>query len=229
MSDDSTQQKYWENNHNHRSYDHPVVQAFARQRVDEVAARWLDLSNLKRALDVGCGDAFSTFAMSQHAPDIYAVDRSSRMLARHPLTGKGRCLQSDVRQLPFKDNQFDLVYGWEILHHVSEPHRVLAEMGRVSRRYILAAEPNRDNPLQLGFGVIDHEHRWVLRYSLRYLRKLFELAGLKVIRSGSGGWILPNKTPQWLLPMLQRLPYWSPFGISNWVLGINPDGDEGPQ
>ena len=219
MTDDSLQQTYWEADHGHRAYDHPVVAFFASQRVERVAARWINLPAVHNALDVGCGDGFSTYYMSRRIPEIYAVDRSARMLARHPLADTGRCFQADARELPFEDARFDLVYGWEILHHVSEPHRVLAEMARVSRRYVLSAEPNRANPLQFGFALMDREHRWVLRYSLGYLRRQFEKAGLKVVRSGTGGWVFPNKTPRWMLGPLKRLPYWCPLGITHWVLG----------
>ena len=222
--DDDKQKEYWEENHGHRMYDHPVVEFFARQRIEQVAGKWLDLSTIKTALDVGCGDGFSTYYMNQHVEEVHAIDRSNRMLNRHPLRDTGRCVQGDVRELPFEDNTFDLVYGWEILHHISNPHVVLAEMARVTRKYVLIAEPNRYNIFQFGFALADPEHRWVLRYSLKYMRKQFELAGLNPEQTRAGGWIFPNKAPVWLLPILKIIPYWCPLGISNWVLGTKNNG-----
>jgi SAM-dependent methyltransferase len=141
------------------------------------------------------------------------------MLRRNPLYEKGKLVEGDVRTLPFPPGSFDLVYGWEVLHHISDPGTVVAEMARVSRRYVLLAEPNRANPAQFGFALADREHRWVLRYGHGYLRRLIEGAGLKVLRIRTGGWVFPNKTPRWLLPLLKAMPYWFPLGITNWALG----------
>jgi len=219
MTDDARQRVYWEKDHKFRTYDHPVVEFFARQRVKEVLGRWLDLASVRRALDVGCGDGFSTFYTSERIPEVFGIDQSSRMLSRHPLRDTGRLCQGDARELPFETGSFDLVYGWEILHHISDPGVVLAEMARVSRRYVLVAEPNRKNLFQFAFALLDREHRWVLRYSLAYMRRAFEVAGLRVTQMATGGWVFANKTPQWLLPLIGRLPYWSPLGTTNWMLG----------
>ena len=218
MTDDNLQQLYWEKEHGFRSYDHPVVEGFARQRIMRIQ-QLLPLDTLTNALDVGCGDGFSTYYMSEQVADIIGVDRSNAMTERHPFKNSGQIMVADAMNLPFDNSSFDLVYGWEILHHMMHPERAIAEMSRVTRRYVLVFEPNPFNPAQFGFALLDREHRWVLRYSLRYMRGLFRKAGLKIVACGSGGWIFPNKTPLPLLPLLQKIPYDNPFGISNWVLG----------
>jgi ubiquinone/menaquinone biosynthesis C-methylase UbiE len=218
VTDDSKQKVYWEKDHSFRTYDHPVVQFFAQQRV-RYLQQHLDFSQIKSALDVGCGDGFSTYYMQAHIPTIFGVDRSNQMLSRHPLKAAGKVAIVDGFTLPFPDNSFDLVYGWEVLHHISDPVAVIREMARVSGRYVLVAEPNRYNPAQFLFALWDPEHRWVLRYSLGYMSGLFTRAQLRVEHRGPGGWIFPNVTPPWLLLFLRRLPYAWPLGISNWVLG----------
>jgi SAM-dependent methyltransferase len=223
MTSDERQKIYWEEGHKFRAYDHPVVQFFARQRIDQIR-EWLARANIRTALDVGCGDGFSSFYMREAIGGICATDRSNRMLARHPFKHEGRVACSDATRLPYPDQSFDLVYCWELLHHVSDPAAVLAEMTRVSRTYVLAAEPNRNNPFQAGFALWDAEHRWVLRFSMLYLKKLFEAAGLRVERTLSGGCIFPNVTPLWLFPLLRRMPYQIPLiGISNWVVASKPN------
>ena len=219
MTTTQRQRIYWETEHGFRTYDHPVVRYFASQRIDYIRT-WLDLADVQSALDVGCGSGFSTYYMNQHVADVWAFDRSYRMLDDHPLKNQRRLALADALTLPFADDTFDLVYGWEILHHIASPEHVIAEMGRVSRRSVLVAEPNPLNPVQFAFALADPEHRWVLRYRLPYMRSLFENAGLRVLHASSGGWIFPNKTPMNLLPVLKRLPYRSPIGISNWVLGM---------
>jgi ubiquinone/menaquinone biosynthesis C-methylase UbiE len=218
MTNDLRQHAYWEDEHGFRTYDHPVVRSFALQRINFVN-EWLKLKGLKNALDVGCGNGFSTYYLHEYVPDIWAADRSGRMLSQHPMRGTGKLSMTDAFNLPFVDNSFDLVYGWEVLHHMSNPQKALVEMTRVSRQYVLIAEPNRNNPAQLVNALLDPEHRWVLKYSLAYMRNLIEAAGLKIENSSCGGWLFPNITPLWLLPLIKKLPYKFPLGISNWVLG----------
>lgn len=221
-TDDHGQRRYWETEHGFRTWAHPVARCFARQRVREITP-WIDLHAVRRALDVGCGDGLSTAYVSEVIPDVHATDRSEFLLRRHPLRGTGKVVQADARSLPYPQRCFDLVYGWEVLHHVPEPTDVLREMARVSRRYVLVAEPNVCNPAQLGLALCQREHRWVLKYTLGYLCRTVSAAGLRVVRAATGGWIFPNKTPKVALALLLRLPYWWPLGITNWVLGEKPE------
>lgn len=224
MTHDAQQKVYWESEHGHRGFEHPVVKFFSLQRIEQVAGR-LDFKGIEKALDVGCGSGFSTYYMQEKVPHLFGVDRSQKMLSTHPLRGRNRLAMADVRHLPFPDRAFDLVYGWEILHHMEKPEEVIREMARVSRKYIVVAEPNRLNPAQFAFALADREHRWVLRYSLSYMKQLFQKAGVEPVEAWSGGWIFPNKTPIWLLPLLRRIPYKSFLGISHWVVGIKKNGE----
>jgi ubiquinone/menaquinone biosynthesis C-methylase UbiE len=217
-TNDERQRRFWDSDPKYREVDHPVVQTFARQRLDYLAS-WLDLPSIHSALDVGCGDGFSTVFMAEQVRRVWAVDRSTPMLSRHPLKNDGRLARADIGRLPFADNSIDLVYCWEVLHHVADPDAAVAEMARVSRRWVLVAEPNRNNPLQFMFALVDREHRWVLKYDLAFMRRLMTNAALDVAHASSGGFILPNRTPTPLVGALRRLPYESPIGISNWVLG----------
>ncbi len=219
-TNDERQRRYWEENPEYRQVDHPVVQVFARQRPDYIAT-WLDLGGIDSALDAGCGDGFSTVYMSERIRRVWGVDRSSAMLSQHPMRA-GRLARGDIMHLPLAERSMDLVYCWEVLHHLADPAKAVSEMARVSRRYVLIAEPNRANPAQAAFALVDREHRWVLKYSLEFMRGLLRQADLRVAHSSSGGFILPNRTPTWLVGALRRLPYASRVGISNWVLGVKP-------
>jgi ubiquinone/menaquinone biosynthesis C-methylase UbiE len=218
-TDDVRQQKYWQRDHGFRRYDDPTVQLFVRQRI-EYMRKWLDLGACTRVLDVGCGSGAATVAIGSCVPKVWGADRSIHMLETHPLYHSGTLAAAEILSLPFRENSFDLVYAWEVLHHVSEPEHALIEMARVSRKYVLAAEPNRANPAQFAFALLDREHRWVLRTGLRGMARQFENVGLRVVASARGGYIFPNKTPASLARMLAYLPYQSPFGISNWVVGV---------
>lgn len=222
MSSDQEQRQYWEREHGHREYDHPVVRYFARQRIGFLS-NWLDLSKVQCALDVGCGNGFSSYYLKDFVPEIWGIDVSHYMLKRNPFIKTKRFIQASGFRLPFADNSFDMVYAWEALHHISNPALIVEEMRRVSRKYILLAEPNRNHPAQFLFALVDHEHRWVLRYNKRYLIKIAETAGVSVRRIESAGWLFPNVTPVWLMPVIKILPYRFPLGISNWLLGVKQD------
>ncbi len=221
QTSDARQQVYWDADHGFRRFDHPVVRLFAEQRL-ALLASWLDLPAIGRALDVGCGDGFSTYYARQRLARVHATDRSQMMLARHPLKLERRLVTADALALPYANDSFDLVYGWEILHHVSDPVTVVAEMRRVSRRFVLVVEPNRNHPAQFAFALLDREHRWVLRYSRTYLENICRRAGLRIVRSTTGGHVFPNRSPLWMARLASRMRYESLAGISNWVLAEIP-------
>ena len=213
-TDAHRQRDYWEQDTAHRASDHEVVAGFARQRWEHLQRR-LDLSSVTSALDVGSGNGFSTMYAPPHI-DVVATDGSWRMLSRHP--GKERVI-ADATALPFPSGSFDLVFCWELLHHVPEPWRALSEMARVSRRYVLFFEPNPLNFAQFLFSIVDTEHRWVLRFSPSYVANQVKRARLALQVYERCGLIFPNKTPTPLFRVLRRFPFHIPFiGISQLVV-----------
>ena len=46
-----------------------------------------------------------------------------------------------AEQLPFDDGEFDLAAAIEVLEHVPDPERAVAEMARVARRHLLVSVP----------------------------------------------------------------------------------------
>jgi len=222
--DDRLQADYWEDeNHAFRSPRHPIVRCFAEQRWRYLASKF-DVASVRTALDVGCGEGFSTLYAPQHVT-ITACDGSWTMLRRHP---GPRRLQADAFRLPFREEAFDLVFAWELLHHVSEPYRVLGELARVSRRFVVSCEPNPMNPAQFLFALADPAHRWVLRFSRRYMLGQAERAGLRVTHFSRGGCLFPNKTPPLLFALLKRVPYRIPLvGITNCLVAEKTRRDLG--
>lgn len=213
-TDADRQRDYWETDTAHRPVEHPIVEGFARQRWRHLEGA-LPLREVHTALDVGAGSGFSSAYAPEHL-DLTATDGSWRMLFRNPVKHR---LLADAMQLPFEDNSFDLVFCWELLHHVDEPWRVIAEMARVSRRFVFFFEPNPWNLAQAGFAVADPEHRWVLRFTKGYTVAQVKRAGLKLLRYQRCGLIFPNKTPPLLYDVLKHAPFRVPFiGISQLVV-----------
>ena len=162
-----------------------------------------------------------TKPQAANAGELFGLSTAeTAMLNEVPMRGEGTVVRGDILSLPLPDASVDLAYCWEVLHHLSDPEAAIREMARVSRRFVVIVEPNRANPLQFAFGVIDRHHRWQLKFSLAYLRRLMRASGLDVAHASSGGFILPNRTPRPLLGLLRKLPYSSAIGISNWVIGV---------
>jgi SAM-dependent methyltransferase len=217
MTDLAPQDAYWEDQL-HRDVDHPVVEGFARQRWEHLA-RLLPLDEIHSALDVGGGTGFSSHFAPNHMRCV-SCDLSRHVLSRSPVR---RRLQADALSLPFAGDSFDLVFCWEVLHHLASPYLALKEMGRVSGRFVVVFEPNPFNPGQLVFSLIDREHRRVLRYTKQYMLEQVERAGLKTLSFHRGGLIFPNRTPRWLFGGLRALPYRLPLvGITQLVVASKP-------
>jgi SAM-dependent methyltransferase len=203
--DTDYQRDYWDQRVNARRYDHPVIEFYANQRLDWVA-RAIPLSRIGSAFEVGCGDGFATYYVDQRVPVVEGGDLSDAMLERNPLPAE-RLRVIDAEHLPLADGSYDLVYEWEVLHHVEHPDRAVREMARVAREYVVIFEPNRANPLQFAFGLLNEEERGTLRSSKRHLERLALGAGLEIVASEYVGKITSNKTPASLLPLIERLPF----------------------
>ncbi len=90
-------------------------------------------------LDIGCGTGTITAGLADAASAgrVSAVDSSVDALdqARGTLAGRDNIdfAVADVQQLHFADHSFDVVHAHQVLQHVADPVRALAEMRRVCR------------------------------------------------------------------------------------------------
>src|SRR4051812_48997240 len=50
--------------------------------------------------------------------------------------------QMNAEELAFADSSFDLVFCFDVMHHVNQPLRMAHEMVRVTRKHFLLSEPN---------------------------------------------------------------------------------------
>ncbi len=203
--DKKFQKEYWESNANKRDYKHPIVKFFVKQRLDWVKET-IDLKKIKSAFDVGCGDGFATYYFDKEIDKVEGGDIAEYMLELNPLPRK-KLRVIDAEDLPLKDASYDMVYTWEVLHHVPNPQKAVDEMARVSKKYVVIFEPNRSNILQFMFGLLTKQERGTLRSTKGYLEGLCKNAGLEIIKSDFCGKIPPNKTPARMMPLMSRLSF----------------------
>jgi 2-polyprenyl-6-hydroxyphenyl methylase / 3-demethylubiquinone-9 3-methyltransferase len=87
-------------------------------------------------LDVGCGGGFVSNFMAAQSHDVTGLDRSRRSLLvarQHDRSGTVRYVHGDAYQLPFPSGSFHVVCAMDLLEHLEDPARCLAEAGRVLR------------------------------------------------------------------------------------------------
>jgi ubiquinone/menaquinone biosynthesis C-methylase UbiE len=86
-------------------------------------------------LEVGCGTGFVLSAVRAAFPPLDLVggelSNSALRIARRRLPD-ARLLRMDARRLP-RDERFDVVGAFDVLEHVEDDERVLAELSRVVR------------------------------------------------------------------------------------------------
>jgi 2-polyprenyl-6-hydroxyphenyl methylase/3-demethylubiquinone-9 3-methyltransferase len=87
-------------------------------------------------LDVGCGGGLLSNPLSQLGNRVTGIDLSLNSLEiakKHDSTGSVRYIHANALELPFPENHFDVVCAMDILEHVEEPNRLVAEAQRVLR------------------------------------------------------------------------------------------------
>lgn len=90
----------------------------------------------KRVLEIGVGVGTDCMQYAKNGAEVYGIDLTKnavevtrRNLRLHGLTGNfSTC---DAENLKFKDNFFDLVFSFGVLHHTPNPEKVVKEIFRV--------------------------------------------------------------------------------------------------
>jgi len=143
-----------------------------RRALDEAAV-------VGTVLDLPCGTGRFTGDLARSGLNVIGGDISLQMMreaaaspqVRHP--GIGGYVQGDAEELPFRDRSLDCIVSIRFMFHVDPitRRRILREMGRVSRRWL----------------VIDYRHKYSLRWlswKIRHAIGLLAEAPERVSREG---------------------------------------------
>ncbi len=104
---------------------------------NEHYARYLFAGRLcrrKTVLDIGCGSGYGAAELARSAVLVAGVDPSVEAIAQACSAYASpnlRFLRADAVALPFRDAAFDLVTAFEVIEHVAEWPKLLAEARRV--------------------------------------------------------------------------------------------------
>ena len=211
-----SQKLFWEERRERRTPEHPIIQAFVEPKVNCIRRIISDIEEKKKLslLDIGCGNGFFTYYF-ERIYDTISLDFSMFMLKNNHCNNR---ICGSATKLPFRNNSFDITFCSNLLHHLDEHEKCILEMKRVSRKYVILSEPNRNNPLMFLFGLLKAHEKGTLKFSLRYMEKLVHGAALKVLYATSTGTILPNKTPILLLPLLKKIDGEFPCAFYNVII-----------
>ena len=108
----------------------------------QVAADIADLipDDVTTVLDVGSGNGLIVRDLPARLRCV-GLDQSLEALQHNPAVP----VLGSADRLPFADNSFDLVMSTDMLEHVEDVERCVAEMARVSARYMIIAVPYEED------------------------------------------------------------------------------------
>lgn len=98
-----------------------------------------------RILDVGAGEGIMTEHLVRGLPGRhvealeYEEEGCAAMRAAYPHI---TVTQASVYELPWPDDEFDVLTCFEVMEHLDEPGTALREMVRVSRRHVVVTVPH---------------------------------------------------------------------------------------
>lgn len=132
------------------SYDERCIK-YARDRFAHVAGT--DQWPYRRALEIGCGTGFFLLNLRQAGvlADGAVTDISPGMVQVAQRNARGLGFEidgqvADAESLPHSDDQFDLVIGHAVLHHIPDVEQALREALRVLKpggRFVFCGEPTQ--------------------------------------------------------------------------------------
>jgi SAM-dependent methyltransferase len=123
-------------------YDDEEFNAFIQPFHERLAANDIstDVFRGARCLDAGCGGGRGSVFMAEcGAAEVVGVDLSERNVEtctqRASSRGLSQCrfVQGSLLDIPFEDEEFDVVWCNGVLHHTEDPDRGLVEIARVLR------------------------------------------------------------------------------------------------
>lgn len=169
--------------------------------------------DVERILDVGCGDGAITNRLATRW-DVTGVDTSATALTHVETTS----IQASATRLPLPADSFDLILSSEMLEHLLPDAyaRAIAEMRRVSRRYLLISVPYRED---LKFRTVRcprchwRGHVWGHKQAFTAESLAADLEGFTAVETRTFG--PPQEPPwpawwMWTTHRILRCYYWAP-------------------
>jgi 2-polyprenyl-6-hydroxyphenyl methylase / 3-demethylubiquinone-9 3-methyltransferase len=177
----------------------PVRLAYIREQ----ATAWLGLDpvalrpfNGLRLLDIGCGGGLLSEPMARLGAEVVGIDPAERNIKTARIHAAGQELAIDYRVATAEDladhgERFDIVLNMEVIEHVRDPRRFVADCGRLLRpRGVMVVATINRTFRSFALAIIGAEyvlgwlprgtHQWEKFISPDELAAFVEAAGLAV-------------------------------------------------
>ena len=120
-------------------YEHRVAQLAVERLLEDLSGE---------ILDAGCG--IGLLGRLYPEAGLYGIDASFPLL-KQATSGYRLRVECSAERLPFPDESFDAVLGLNMLHHVVDPVRAMAEFARVLKPggILVTVDPRRVGPIEL--------------------------------------------------------------------------------
>lgn len=154
------------------------------------------LTKDSKILEAGCGFGHWVFWLAEQGYRTVGVDLAEKTIAtaknysrRNKITSCN-FIEADIRQLPIKDNYFDLIFSFGVIEHFQHPESILNEFKRVLKPggRIFLSMPNQYSFHTLTRPISKMVGRWNLGYERSYSQKslkgLLKNSGFEVLRCG---------------------------------------------
>jgi 2-polyprenyl-3-methyl-5-hydroxy-6-metoxy-1,4-benzoquinol methylase len=144
----------------------------------------------RKILDIGCGAGAYSKVLSQEGFECIDIDVNVSPLRKAKNAGV-QGLVMDGMKVGFRDKAFDMVLLIEVLEHVVDPGKVLAEARRVAKKRIFITVPNLEPLPHLSqFNVIMHHFLEPTHFNFftkKMLEALYHTTSGNLRSKGSGG------------------------------------------
>ena len=143
-----------------------------------------------RILDAGCGNGSCTARLAEAGFEVWGVDISERAIeyAKERYPQAVFCCASLEEQLPFEDGTFDAVYAGDVIEHIYDTRRMIAELCRVLRPggMLFISTPYHGLLKNLSIALLNFEKHFdptgthIRFFTKRSLKKLLLEGGFRV-------------------------------------------------
>jgi ubiquinone/menaquinone biosynthesis C-methylase UbiE len=161
-------------------------------------------------LDLGCGDGSIDRILAEIDTKIQitGLDLEAHEQWKIPHPKNLKFETGSIDALPYKAKSFDVVVMKDVLHHMPNPEKTLAEVAKLAKKQVIIIEANRYNPISFirMVKIAKHEH-----FSRARLKKIVGKPG-KFVTTETHVWPGSLETPGKLndlvfnkVPLLSRL------------------------
>lgn len=104
-------------------------------------------SDIRRILEIGCGNGWNMSRFAQNGRVAYGLDAVPERVEL--AQAHGPALLADGLRLPFADGSLDMIYIQHVLHHIGDVEKALTEARRCLRPggILFLVETVEDNPI----------------------------------------------------------------------------------